>query len=159
MVKLAEETGPDRLQAAARRELFRVCAEATEAELRTALAACGDLPEIEDIRPPEAGLVMLRGRIGADGQPFNVGEATVTRAAIRLRTGALGFAYILGRAPGRARLAAVVDALGQERDWRERLEAVLVRPVMTRRAAETARAREETAATRASFFTLVRGED
>ena len=32
----------------------------------------------------ETGLVMLRGRIGGDGAPFNVGEATVTRAAVQL---------------------------------------------------------------------------
>ena len=42
------------------------------------------LPAHEDLREPENGLVMVRGRIGGDGAPFNLGEATVSRAAVRL---------------------------------------------------------------------------
>jgi alpha-D-ribose 1-methylphosphonate 5-triphosphate synthase subunit PhnG len=34
-----------------------------------------------------AGLVMARGRIGGDGRRFNLGEVTVTRAAVRLAAG------------------------------------------------------------------------
>src|SRR5512139_3658243 len=36
------------------------------------------------LRAPETGLVMLRGRMGATGAAFNLGEATVTRCAVRL---------------------------------------------------------------------------
>ena len=42
------------------------------------------LPAHENLREPENGLVMVRGRIGGDGAPFNLGEATVSRAAVRL---------------------------------------------------------------------------
>ena len=49
------------------------------------------------LRAPETGLVMLRGRMGADGAAFNLGEATVTRCAVRLATGEEGHAYVLGR--------------------------------------------------------------
>ena len=42
------------------------------------------LPAHEDLREPENGLVMVRGRVGGDGAPFNLGEATVSRAAVRL---------------------------------------------------------------------------
>jgi alpha-D-ribose 1-methylphosphonate 5-triphosphate synthase subunit PhnG len=102
---------------------------------------------------------MLRGRMGGDGAAFNVGEATVTRAAVRLENGTAGFSYLLGRHPRRARLAAIVDALGQEAAWREKLDATLVAPVNAR-LAEAARIKaEETAATRVNFFTVVRGED
>src|SRR5262249_53936670 len=97
----------------ARKELMRACAEATDAEMEAALAAFGDLAAASDTRPPETGLVMLRGRIGGDGPPFNIGEATVTRAAVRLASGEMGFAYLLGRSHRRARLAALLDALGQ----------------------------------------------
>ncbi len=138
---------------------MRICAEATEAELERAFADCGGVPDAEDVRAPEAGLVMLRGRIGGDGGPFNVGEATVTRAVVRLPDGALGYSYLLGRSARRARLAAIVDALGQDAGWRERLDAVLVAPVTARREAELAERREQAAATRVNFFTLVRGED
>ena len=102
---------------------------------------------------------MLRGRMGGSGPAFNLGEATVTRAALRLQSGAIGFSYLLGRSHRRARLAALVDALGQDAGRRSRLEASLVAPVMARRAAADARVRAETAATKVDFFTLVRGED
>ena len=55
------------------------------------------LPAHEDLREPENGLVMVRGRVGGDGAPFNLGEATVSRAAVRLSTGEVGFGYTLGR--------------------------------------------------------------
>lgn len=127
--------------------------------MKQAFAACGGVPEAEDIRPAEVGLVMLRGRIGGDGVMFNIGEATVTRAAVRLANGTTGFSYILGRHPCRARLAAIIDALGQDAVWRENLNAAFIAPVNAR-LEEAARVKaEETAATRVNFFTVVRGED
>jgi alpha-D-ribose 1-methylphosphonate 5-triphosphate synthase subunit PhnG len=153
-----ESSGAD-AETLARQSLMRVCASASEAEMQRALAACGDGLEAEDIRPAEVGLVMLRGRMGGDGAAFNIGEATVTRAAVRLANGTAGFSYLLGRHPRRARLAAIIDALGQDASWRETLDAALVAPVNAR-LAESARVRaEETAATRVNFFTVVRGED
>ena len=144
---------------AARQGLMRVCAEATEADLETAIAKLGGEPAFEELRPPQTGLVMLRGRIGGSGAPFNLGEATVTRAVVKLPSGTVGYSYLLGRSQRRARLAALIDALGQDAANRDRLETVLVAPVLERRAEERARVRAETAATRVDFFTLVRGED
>jgi len=144
---------------AARQALMRVCAEATEADLEKAIADLGGEPAHEELRPPQTGLVMLRGRIGGSGAPFNLGEATVTRAVVKLQSGAVGYSYLLGRSPRRARLAALIDALGQDGDSRDRLETVLVAPVRARRTEERATVRAETAATRVDFFTLVRGED
>ena len=66
-------------------------------------------------RQAESGLVMVRGRIGGDGAPFNLGEATVTRAAVRLASGEIGFGYVLGRDHEKARLIALCDALLQTR--------------------------------------------
>jgi alpha-D-ribose 1-methylphosphonate 5-triphosphate synthase subunit PhnG len=145
---------------AARQALLRACADATEQELETALAGLGVLPPHADLRTPQTGLVMLRGRIGGNGPAFNVGEAIVTRAAVQLESGTIGFSYLLGRSHRRARLAALVDAMGQESaDHRDRLEASLVAPVEARRTQDCADRRTETAATKVSFFTLVRGED
>ena len=113
-----------------------------------------------DLKPVETGLVMLRGRIGGDGAPFNLGEATVTRAIVELDTGERGFAHILGRDEKRARLAALADALWQrDGDARARSKRRSSSPVAARLAAEAAKTRAETAATRVDFFTLVRGED
>jgi phosphonate C-P lyase system protein PhnG len=67
----------------------------------------------EDLREPENGLVMVRGRIGGDGAPFNLGEATVSRAAVRLSTGEVGFGYTLGRDRHKAQMIALCDALIQ----------------------------------------------
>jgi alpha-D-ribose 1-methylphosphonate 5-triphosphate synthase subunit PhnG len=144
---------------AARQALMRVCADATEADFEAAIAALGGAPPYEELRPPQTGLVMLRGRAGGSGPAFNAGEATLTRAVVRLESGAVGYSYLLGRSHQRARLAALVDALGQDAANRERLERALAVPVRTRVAEERANVRAETAATRVDFFTLVRGED
>jgi alpha-D-ribose 1-methylphosphonate 5-triphosphate synthase subunit PhnG len=138
---------------------MRTCTQATEAELEAGLAALGELPAAAELPPVETGLVMLRGRMGGSGPPFNIGEASVTRAVVRLATGAVGFCYLLGRSHRRARLAAIVDALGQDPNWRARLQTSLVTPVERRQATADARVRADTAATRVEFFTLVRGED
>lgn len=134
-----------------------VCAEARGDELDAALAGLEPGPS-QDLRAPETGLIMLRGRVGGDGQPFNVGEATVTRATVRLAaTGTIGHAWHLGRDKGKARAAAVLDALWQDPACRTGVEAALA-PIRARIAeAEQKRARQ-VAATRVDFFTLVRGE-
>jgi len=112
----------------------------------------------EMLRAPEIGLVMVRGRIGGDGAPFNLGEATVTRAAVSLPGGEIGFGHVMGRDREKARLAALADALWQAPATREAVEALLA-PVRTRLDAETATRRERAAATRVDFFTMVRGDN
>jgi alpha-D-ribose 1-methylphosphonate 5-triphosphate synthase subunit PhnG len=152
-------SGYDGAETAARLVLMRVCSEATEADLEKAIAELGGEPPFDELRPPQTGLVMVRGRIGGGGSLFNLGEATVTRAVVRLHSGAVGYSYLLGRSLQRARLAAVIDALGQDAANRERLDKALIAPVRARRAEERAAVRAETAATRVDFVTLVRGED
>src|SRR6202043_2579612 len=81
------------------------------------------LPDHEILREPENGLVMVRGRIGGDGAPFNLGEATVTRAAVRLAGGEVGFGYTLGRDRSKARMMALCDALVQSNEFSDAVEA------------------------------------
>jgi len=102
---------------------------------------------------------MLRGRIGGDGAAFNAGEATVTRAVVRLASGEIGFSYLLGRSPEKSKLAALLDAIGQQPAGLARVESALVSIVAGRVDRDKAVRRSETAATRVQFFTLVRGED
>ena len=154
-----DQDGSDARAIRSRQEVMGICARASEAELAAAVDALEPRPEAIDIRPPETGLVMLRGRVGGSGAPFNVGEATVTRAAVRLSTGETGFAYLLGRSKKRTRLAAVLEAAGQHPAHREVITRHLLRPVSARLERERRQAREEAAATRVEFFTLVRGED
>lgn len=156
----ASQTPPGRMtpEVEARRAAMALAGAATLAELREALARAGLTCEAEDLRAPETGLVMARGRIGGDGRAFNVGEATVTRAAVRLASGETGFAYHLGRDRPRARLAAILDAHWQRADGRHVVEAALV-AVAERRAGEADATARRVAATRVNFFTLARGED
>jgi alpha-D-ribose 1-methylphosphonate 5-triphosphate synthase subunit PhnG len=112
-----------------------------------------------ELRAPETGLVMLRGRVGGDGAAFNLGEATVTRAAVQIASGEVGIAYVLGRDQKKARLSAVCDALWQSKRYRDALERCVLAPVRMRVDAERNHQRAQTAATRVDFFTLVRGED
>lgn len=142
-----------------RQRLMVACAHASDAELEAALAPFPAAKNARDIRPPETGLIMLRGRIGGTGAPFNTGEATVTRAVVHLNEGVMGFGYQLGRSHVRARNAAVIDALGQDPQCRQQLESAFVEPVLARCAKEDAGVRSESAATRVNFFTMVRGED
>ncbi|WP_281406056.1 phosphonate C-P lyase system protein PhnG [Methylobacterium sp. WL12] len=143
---------------AARRCAMARAGQATSDELRAALAQTGAVTEAQDLRPTETGLVMVRGRIGGDGRAFNAGEATVTRAAVRLPGGETGFAYHLGRDRVRARLAAILDAHWQRPEARPALEAAL-EAIAGRRTEAVRQAARKTAATRVNFFTLARGED
>jgi len=116
------------------------------------------VPAYEDLREPENGLVMVRGRIGGDGAPFNLGEATVSRAAVRLATGEVGFGYTLGRDRQKARMIALCDALVQSNEFAEAVEARVLSPLRAAMTAGRDRKARETAATRVDFYTLVRGE-
>jgi alpha-D-ribose 1-methylphosphonate 5-triphosphate synthase subunit PhnG len=115
------------------------------------------VPVYETIREPESGLVMLRGRIGGDGAPFNLGEASVSRAAVRLATGEVGFGYTLGRDKEKAWLIALCDALIQTDEYADAIEARVLAPLRAFMIDERERRAAETAATRVDFYTLVRG--
>src|ERR1700720_3530092 len=116
------------------------------------------LPPHEDLREPENGLVMVRGRIGGDGAPFNLGEATVSRAAVRLSTGEVGFGYVLGRNRQKAQMIALCDALVQSDEFADAVEEYVLAPLRAVMLSIQNRKAKETAATRVDFYTLVRGE-
>jgi alpha-D-ribose 1-methylphosphonate 5-triphosphate synthase subunit PhnG len=128
-------------------------------ELRRLWRESGLPVEAQLLRGPETGLVTLRGRIGGGGAPFNVGEATVTRATVRLPDGTVGHSYALGRDKDKARLSAIADGLWQLPAQRAEVEAKLLAPLRATAAAADQKRRAETAATKVDFFTLVRGED
>ncbi len=134
-------------------------ASATGDELRRLADAAGLALEAEVLRGPETGLVTVRGRIGGGGAPFNTGEATVTRATVRLPTGEIGHAYALGRDKEKVRIAAILDASWCAEETRGTVEAKVVAPLVRMAAEADAKRRAETAATKVDFFTMVRGED
>jgi alpha-D-ribose 1-methylphosphonate 5-triphosphate synthase subunit PhnG len=140
-----------------RQSAMAVLAHSDAAEIARRLQAI-ELPPYEELREPENGLVMVRGRIGGDGAPFNLGEATVSRAAVRLSTGEVGFGYTLGRDQQKAKMIALCDALVQSDDHAGQMEAKVLAPLRAAMIAERNRSAAETAATRVNFYTLVRGE-
>lgn len=143
----------------ARRAVMATLAAAPGEELARLWSAAGLAFEADAVRGPETGLVTLRGRMGGGGAPFNVGEATVTRATVRLSTGEVGHAYALGRDRQKARLSAIADAAWQNPAHRAVIEDAIVAPLRAAAQAAESRRDAETAATRVDFFTMVRGED
>lgn len=142
-----------------RQTAMRALAHARTADVQSLVAEAGLTVEAQAVRGPETGLVTVRGRIGGGGAPFNTGEATVTRATVRLPTGEIGHAYQLGRDIEKARLSAALDALMQRDDVRPTVEARIIDPLVLVQQHEADRKRSETAATKVDFFTMVRGED
>lgn len=110
------------------------------------------------IRPPEIGMVMVRGRVGSSGAAFNLGEMTVTRCVVQLDNGCTGYSYLAGRSKPQAELAALADAHLQgarQQHWLDQLIAPLAQAQSLQRGIKTARS----AATKVDFMTLLRGED
>lgn len=68
------------------------------------------LPKARDLRPAQSGLIMLQGRMGGGGAPFDLGEATIARASVALPTGEEGHGYVLGSDTDKARMIAHLDA-------------------------------------------------
>jgi len=118
-------------------------------------------PDYRWLRPVETGLVMLRGRAGGTGQPFNLGEMTVTRAAVMLEAprAGVGFGYVVGRAPRHAELAALFDALLQDDAIRAGPLARLLTAIEETGNDRRGRRAAAVAATRVDFTTMVRGDD
>lgn len=139
----------------ARKGWMSVLAKAAPARLAALLP---DLPEHAVLRAPEVGAVMVRGRIGATGAPFNLGEMTVTRASVQLVSGEVGHGHVQGRSKAAAEWAAVVDALMQTGRAAE-VRAAVLDPLGAGMTALAQVRAEKAAATRVEFFTLVRGED
>ncbi|MEM7525184.1 MAG: phosphonate C-P lyase system protein PhnG [Pseudomonadota bacterium] len=141
-----------------RRAWMSLTATAPAETLKCLWAASGAEPEYAWLRAPEIGGVMTRGRMGATGAPFNLGEITVTRCALRLKTGEVGHGYVQGRDKDKATIAALIDAVMQTEDAAATRRAVLEPLSEARAEARDARARKA-AATKVDFFTMVRGED
>ncbi|MFA0086857.1 phosphonate C-P lyase system protein PhnG [Vibrio sp. 10N.261.51.F12] len=111
------------------------------------------------VRQPEIGLTQIRARMGGTGREFNMGDATITRAVIKLPSGELGYSYIRGRNKAHAELAAVLDGLLQISSNQTSLLTRIIEPLAAIKQERDQLKAAEVAATKVDFFTLVRGED
>ncbi len=131
-------------------------AKAPEELLGRFWAAAGIEAAHEWLRPPETGAVMVRGRAAGAGAPFNLGEMTVTRCALRLDGGQVGHAYVAGRSHAKARIAALCDALMQDDDRAAKVRELVLAPLSEAAAQARETLAAKAAATRVEFFTLAR---
>ena len=136
---------------AARRRWMAVLARAAADELDERL---GVLPPYRVLRGPEAGLVMVRGRTGGGGAPFNLGEMTTTRCTVRTEAGFVGHAYVAGRKERLAELAALSDALLQDPARQSALLEDVIEPLALSQQARRDAVAAKAAATRVQFFAM-----
>ena len=79
---------------------------------------------------------------------------TVTRCTVRTASGFIGHAYVAGREERRAELAALVDALMQDRDQATHIETRVIAPLERQQAKQKAERASKAAATRVQFFAM-----
>ncbi|MGK3137061.1 phosphonate C-P lyase system protein PhnG [Pantoea trifolii] len=115
--------------------------------------------DFERIRPAETGLTRLQARMGGSGKRFVMGDATVTRAVVKLHDGTLGFSYVLGRNKAHAERCALIDALLQQPETQALLQEKLIAPLAALREEQRQLRAREIASSKVDFFTLVRGDN
>ncbi len=152
---MAEQTNSS---AAARKARLGLLAKTTEKELLAAWDRVNLRPEFEWLRAPEIGAVMVRGRAGATGAPFNLGEMSVTRCTLKLQSGEVGHGYVQRRSKIAAQVAALVDALMQT-PAAAQMQAKIIEPLSRQMDAVKETRAAKAAATKVEFFTVARGED
>ncbi|MEO1109137.1 MAG: phosphonate C-P lyase system protein PhnG [Pseudomonadota bacterium] len=151
-------TNQTEIETAARQEWMGLLARAPEEAMLVLWNALSNRPQFDWLRRPEVGGVMVRGRAGSTGAPFNLGEMTVTRCSVVLDDGTVGHGYVQGRSKPKAEAAALIDAMMQT-SAAGTLRSELLEPLKRQmQASKTARA-AKAAATKVEFFTMVRGED
>ncbi|MEM9765864.1 MAG: phosphonate C-P lyase system protein PhnG [Pseudomonadota bacterium] len=132
---------------------------AEASRLKELMAGVGSVPPRRWLRAPETGSVMLRGRTGGTGAPFNLGEMTVTRCTLALEDGTVGHAMVPGRDKAHAERVALADALLQRDETRSAMEAMVLVPLTEAETAAAEAVAAKAAATKVDFFTMVRGEN
>lgn len=161
-----EAVAIEKARSAERQRTMRVLAGSAESELADMWRLWSGRARVERVRGPEVGLVMVQGRAGGSGTRFNLGEASVTRATVLVRSipessaegESLGTAYVLGSCPDKAELAAIFDGLLGSVYRQEVLEQVI--SVLEKRQADRDSAqRAEAGSTVVDFFTVAREND
>ncbi|SNY73388.1 phosphonate C-P lyase system protein PhnG [Enterobacter sp. CC120223-11] len=144
---------------ATRQRWMSALAHSEPATLAARMQALKLAPEYETLRAPESGLVQIQARMGATGSRFFAGDATLTRAAVRLTDGTIGYSWLLGRDKAHAERCALVDALLQNDAHFQTLMETLIAPLEAEREARISARQAELNASRVDFFTLVRGDN
>lgn len=139
-----------------------ILAKATFAPLEQRFRELPMVPDSQFLRSPEIGLAIVRGRTEGTGDPFNLGEITLTRCVVQIaiepEQSVAGFGYVAGRSQRHAELAAVCDGMLQPPDWHDIVGTQVIAPLQAEAQARRDREAAQVEATRVNFFTLKRGE-
>ena len=158
-----EGNDPDRGAQRERQAWMSILAKADSQALADKIGLLQNLPPYSVIRPAESGSVMVRGRAGGMGSPFNLGEMSVTRCVVQLSgtddVAVIGHAYVAGRDKQHAERAALLDALLQTERWGAAVKDTVITPLASAAAEAQRDRRGKVAATKVNFFTMVRGEN
>jgi alpha-D-ribose 1-methylphosphonate 5-triphosphate synthase subunit PhnG len=114
------------------------------------------------VRQPETGLVMVRGRMGGTGSPFNLGEVTVTRCVVRLETGEAGSSYCTRppQAPRPCRRRLLTPFGSAKAKPGTEIETEIIRPLAEQpRQLQRKTSARKRPPRKVDFFTMVRGDD
>ena len=131
---------------ATRQHWMSVLAHSQPTELAARLNALNITADYEVIRAAETGLVQIQARMGGTGERFFAGDATLTRAAVRLTDGTLGYSWVLGRDKQHAERCALIDALMQQTRHFQNLSETLIAPLNADRMARIAARQAEVVA-------------
>ena len=139
-----------------RKAWLSILAKARADDVASAWNALDERPGFQALRAPEVGLILVQGRMGGLGDAFNLGEMTLTRAAVRLDSGETGLAYVAGRDRRHAEISAAVDAMMQSSALRALVEGPMIQRLEHAQRDRRTLAARKAAATKVDFFTMVR---
>lgn len=142
-----------------RQQLISVLAKSSLQDIRQCWNQSLDDIDYSTLRPPQTGMVMAVARTEVKGEPFNLGEVSVTRCAIRLNSGETGIGYVMGSSKEHALHVAVLDAIAQQTEQYAAIHNSVIQPLQTKLLQRYQQQQQTTDTTRVDFFTMVRGED
>ncbi|MFB5192537.1 phosphonate C-P lyase system protein PhnG [Alicyclobacillus fastidiosus] len=88
----------------------KILSESSLRDLEPWIAKVEWMADIQVVKPPQMGLVMMRARESVEQEVFNVGEVLVSECTVTV-DGQLGFGIVAEHDLERARALAVLDAV------------------------------------------------
>jgi alpha-D-ribose 1-methylphosphonate 5-triphosphate synthase subunit PhnG len=158
-MKTGNSCAPESVASQQRRRWMSILARSSRVAIEQVWEESSASMEFNWLRKPHTGLVMIRGRAGGTGNPFNLGEMTVSRCALQISSGVVGHGYVQGRDHRHVELAAKLDALLQTAEQREKLLAIVIEPLHELQVQRHLARSRKAASTKVEFFTMVRGEN
>lgn len=147
------------MQTQQRQQLLTTLAKSSLSDIKRFWQQSPDEYDYETIREPHTGMVMAVARAESRGEPFNLGEVSVSRCALRLSSGEMGVGYVMGRNCEHALYVAILDALAQNSNQYEVILQQVIKPLQCEIENKRLKQKRETAQTKVDFLTMVRGED